>query len=191
MGEYVIGRGEVRDVAAGRTAPAPRALGALVAEIRIEHEAAARDARAALEHAIRAGELLIAAKGQLRHGDWLPWLERFFPASARTAQVYMRLAKRAEPAYFDSIDSALKALAEPSGQELTEPAALPEPRGTGRAPEQRAAPPEPELDDPEREAEVVTGQVVEEQPERAAPVEPASGRCPRCGQPVRRESPPA
>jgi len=38
---------------------------------------------------IAIGGLLIEAKDQLRHGQWLPWLQREFGYSARTGQNYM------------------------------------------------------------------------------------------------------
>lgn len=41
-----------------------------------------------------AGDLLIEAKAMLRHGEWLPWLRDHCAISARTAQLYMRLAKQ-------------------------------------------------------------------------------------------------
>jgi hypothetical protein len=44
--------------------------------------------------AIEAGEALIAAKTQVAHGVWGAWLARNFSASAKTAQTYMRLARR-------------------------------------------------------------------------------------------------
>lgn len=44
--------------------------------------------------AIRAGEVLLAAKAELGHGNWLPWLNANIPEiSARSAQHFMRLAK--------------------------------------------------------------------------------------------------
>ena len=44
-------------------------------------------------HAIAAGELLIEAKGKVRHGQWLKWLAAHkFPQ--RTATHYMELARR-------------------------------------------------------------------------------------------------
>lgn len=70
----------------------------LAGEIRAEHEAAQAAFGAAVGHAIRAGQLLTAAKAQLAHGEWLGWLGENFPASTRTAQGYMRLAARAEDA---------------------------------------------------------------------------------------------
>lgn len=49
--------------------------------------------QSAVGHAISAGELLIAQKAELAHGEWLPWLEANFNGSERTAQNYMRLAR--------------------------------------------------------------------------------------------------
>ena len=46
----------------------------LAARIKIEHEAATDAMARGAEHAIKAGELLIEAKEQLKHGQWLPWL---------------------------------------------------------------------------------------------------------------------
>jgi Protein of unknown function (DUF3102) len=45
-----------------------------------------------LESAWHAGSALIAAKAQLDHGQWLPWLESFFNGSRQTAADYMRIA---------------------------------------------------------------------------------------------------
>ena len=40
----------------------------------------------AFKHAFRAGEHLLAAKEEVAHGDWLPWVEVNFDGSRRTAQ---------------------------------------------------------------------------------------------------------
>ncbi len=62
----------------------------LAAEIVQEHTAA----RAGLEHARRAGELLIEAKQQVQHGEWLPWIKANVACvTRRMAQHYMRLAR--------------------------------------------------------------------------------------------------
>jgi hypothetical protein len=42
----------------------------LVAEINHEHQECLQAARAALQHAKRAGELLLQAKGRICHGAW-------------------------------------------------------------------------------------------------------------------------
>jgi len=72
-------------------------LPVLAADIRREHEAVAAALKDSLAHAIAAGELLLEAKTQLAHGQWLPWLRDHCTISERTAQLYMRVAKnRAE-----------------------------------------------------------------------------------------------
>lgn len=68
-------------------------LNNLVVSINEEHSKAAECMWAGVQHAIRAGELLIEAKSQVEHGQWLPWLEANCEFSERTAQGYMRLAK--------------------------------------------------------------------------------------------------
>lgn len=69
-------------------------LTTLAADIRESHEAAIAAGRSALEHARCAGELLVEAKRQVGHGTWLVWLRDHCPTlSARTAQVYMRIAR--------------------------------------------------------------------------------------------------
>jgi hypothetical protein len=47
-----------------------------------------------LGHAITVGRLLIEAKGHLKHGEWLPWLEANCEIGQRGAQLYMRLARK-------------------------------------------------------------------------------------------------
>jgi hypothetical protein len=65
----------------------------LTARIRAEHEATAIAMKRSAEHAMAAGDLLIEAKAQLKHGQWLPWLAEHCAMSERTAQLYMRTAK--------------------------------------------------------------------------------------------------
>lgn len=84
------------------------------------HEKACNCADQAIEFAIKAGELLLEAKEQTRHGEWLPFVEST-GMSARTAQGYMRLAKHADEVNTQGlahlgIEKALKLLAEPKGQ---------------------------------------------------------------------------
>ena len=47
-----------------------------------------------VRHAIEAGSLLLEAKEQLKHGQWLPWLRDHCIMSERTAQLYMRCGVR-------------------------------------------------------------------------------------------------
>jgi hypothetical protein len=68
-------------------------LADLAARIKIEHEATADSLKSSVEHAMAAGDLLIEAKAQLKHGQWLPWLTEHCAMSERTAQLYMRTAK--------------------------------------------------------------------------------------------------
>jgi hypothetical protein len=68
-------------------------LADLAARIRAEHEATAVALQRSVAHAMAAGDLLIEAKAQLKHGQWLPWLRDHCAMSERTAQLYMRCAK--------------------------------------------------------------------------------------------------
>lgn len=91
----------------------------LAGRIRAEIEAAERDWRSALGHALQAGELLIEAKAQCGHGSWLQWLKAS-EIGERNARNYMRVAaNRQSPAVLESssIDGALKLLARPSKRE--------------------------------------------------------------------------
>ncbi len=95
-------------------------LTTLATRINEEHRQAEAHAVSAVEHAAKAGRLLVAAKAGCAHGTWLPWLEANVACSVRTAQAYMRVARRwdelaaksADPAHL-SIDGALRMLAEP------------------------------------------------------------------------------
>ncbi len=70
------------------------ALNALADRINAEHEACHASMQKGLEHALKAGTLLLEAKAGLPHGEWLPWLGKNCPdISERTAQRYMRLAE--------------------------------------------------------------------------------------------------
>jgi N6-adenosine-specific RNA methylase IME4 len=93
----------------------------IAARIRIEHQAVAASLKRSIEHAIAAGELLLEAKEQIPHGDWLPWLEKHCGVTARSAQGYMKLARnRAElESKYETVShltvrEALNALAAPT-----------------------------------------------------------------------------
>jgi hypothetical protein len=76
---------------------ASNSLADLAARIRAEHESISTALKDSVRHAISAGELLIEAKAQLGHGQWLPWLKDHCEIADRTARLYMRVAKnRAE-----------------------------------------------------------------------------------------------
>jgi hypothetical protein len=68
-------------------------LPALAAEIEQEHQAAHRAGLTMIEHAKRCGDLLIKAKAEVGHGEWLPWLDANVSFCQRTAQGYMKLAR--------------------------------------------------------------------------------------------------
>src|SRR5918995_7176270 len=69
-------------------------LAALAEQINAEHRACEEAAVSAVQHGTRAGEKLAQVKASLKHGEWLPWLEKNFEGTPRTAQVYMRLYDR-------------------------------------------------------------------------------------------------
>jgi predicted transcriptional regulator len=59
---------------------------------RSEHRRALGAITVAVEHAIRAGEALIAIKAEVPSGEWKAWLAENFPSTHSTAVTYMRLA---------------------------------------------------------------------------------------------------
>ena len=68
-------------------------LADLAARINTEHERVEGALREGLAHAIEAGGLLLEAKRQIGHGDWLAWLREHCGMSERSAQAYMRAAR--------------------------------------------------------------------------------------------------
>src|SRR5262249_51827071 len=68
-------------------------LAAMVPEINAAHAECVLSLRDGLAHAIKAGQLLMAAKELLDYGAWLPWLRANFAGSTRNAQDYMRVAR--------------------------------------------------------------------------------------------------
>ena len=70
---------------------ASTSLDGLATLIRAEHQAVGFAAKNMLEHALRAGEALLAAKEQLDYGKWLPWLRSACDLSERHAQRYMAI----------------------------------------------------------------------------------------------------
>lgn len=68
-------------------------LPSIAVDIKAAHEAVGLNARAMAERALEAGRLLIEAKDNLRHGEFLPWLKDNVGMSERTARRYMTLAK--------------------------------------------------------------------------------------------------
>jgi hypothetical protein len=72
---------------------APVSLTTLAVGIVAEHRAALSASRSALHHAKRAGELLLEAKTQVRHGEWMQWLGANCDLTIRVAQIYMQIAR--------------------------------------------------------------------------------------------------
>jgi len=83
-------------------------------------ELAEQNLREAVQHALRAGRALVAAKAQLPHGKWMAWLRTNFDRDVGTAARYMRLADNWHSApniqQADSIRQALRLIAEDNRQ---------------------------------------------------------------------------
>jgi ParB family chromosome partitioning protein len=75
-----------------------------------EHALVREGVESAVEHAILAGQALLSAKAQVKHGDWLPWLSAHFTGSEDTAQAYMRVASNTERVRYLEEPSLRKAL---------------------------------------------------------------------------------
>jgi predicted transcriptional regulator len=82
-------------------APGQQSLGELATTINREHALAVQAAQSMLSHGLKAGDALNAAKVQMPHGSWLPWLEENTNVSRPTAQTYMRCAY-----YRDQLEAA-------------------------------------------------------------------------------------
>src|SRR5262245_51141298 len=67
-------------------------LDALAKEVSKHLQATTAAAQNFLEHALAAGDALIRAKAQVKHGDWLKWLKSC-DLSADTAKRYMKRAR--------------------------------------------------------------------------------------------------
>ena len=97
----------------------PLGLTQLGDAIETAHQAARGAARTALDQALRCGALLLAAKAQVDHGNWLPWLQAHTTVTPRQSQVYMRLARhrdaltQCEPASHLTLTGALATLTGP------------------------------------------------------------------------------
>lgn len=72
-----------------------RPLGVLIPLIRGEIEDAERAAlKAAQPYQIAAGEMLIEAKSQVKHGDWEKWVRRSLPITPHSAREWMAMARQ-------------------------------------------------------------------------------------------------
>lgn len=65
-------------------------------DINDEHKLAKRYAEDAVAHAIRCGELLVAMKKKLGHGDFGPWVEKHCEFTLRHAQRYMEATRKSD-----------------------------------------------------------------------------------------------
>jgi hypothetical protein len=65
----------------------------LADRIDAEHAAAVGALASWLDHAIKAGELLIEAKAKVAHGQWTDWVRDHCTVGVRMAQIYMQLVK--------------------------------------------------------------------------------------------------
>jgi len=95
-------------------------LAKLANRINEHHRQAEAAIRSGLEHALEAGRLLVEAKTKCPHGGWGDWVESNCEFSQRTAQAYIRVAKRwpeieakAQSSADLTIDGALQLLADP------------------------------------------------------------------------------
>ncbi len=86
--------------------PAAPPLPALARQINHAHREARLAGQTMLDWARTAGGLLLAAKGRVRHGEWLDWLAENVEASERTCQAYMRVANRWEEIRSSAADLA-------------------------------------------------------------------------------------
>lgn len=65
----------------------------IAAEINRHHELACLKADEAVHHAVEAGKLLLQVKGEMKHGQFLPWLEKSVAVTPRQCQRYMAAAQ--------------------------------------------------------------------------------------------------
>jgi len=117
-------------------------------------ELAERNLREAVQHALRAGRALVAAKAQLPHGKWMAWLRTNFDRDIGTAARYMRLADNWHSApniqQAESIRQALRLIAEDRQQ--AEPIeVMAEPVAESRSPEVDEPDNADDIDEPEIE----------------------------------------
>jgi hypothetical protein len=109
---------------------APR-LKALAKSINSAHDAMSASWSDALEHAFAVGQALCDAKDLLKHGEWIPWLEKNCPKIPdRTARHFMKVSKTASFADFSSAKNIgdLFIMAGVTGQKQLPPATAFEPK---------------------------------------------------------------
>jgi hypothetical protein len=112
-------------MAVARRKPTQDPLHDLAVEIESCHQDAVKMAAVTIGHGLRCGELLIGAKGLVKHGEWLQWIEANTTMGVRQAQKYMRLysrraeieAGKCEPGTYLPINDALALIASKEPQE--------------------------------------------------------------------------
>jgi hypothetical protein len=80
----------VEEIVAELTTPS---LSQLAIEINTAHDIAIEAAREVIRWSMKAGDLLMEAKGRLAHGEFGPWLRENCKVGERQAQRYMKLAR--------------------------------------------------------------------------------------------------
>jgi Protein of unknown function (DUF3102) len=102
------------------------------AEINARHRNLLACGKTALEEAIRIGELLVANKAAVRHGDWIRWIEKNLEFDRTAAFRYMRIFERRDELKCFSVQHLTDAYAllakkidhEPARAESEQPAAV-------------------------------------------------------------------
>lgn len=94
----------------------------LAAEINAEHALGEQGTRKSLEHYRRAGEKLVKAKAQCKHGHWLRWIKENLTVSKSQVHNYMALARNwtANFQFTGNLEEALRTLARAKEEEEKE-----------------------------------------------------------------------
>jgi hypothetical protein len=99
------------------------------------HRLARSSAESAVQYAIRCGELLLAKKAELEHGEFMPWVETNCEFSTRHARRYMEAASKPDTRVrFESLRELLSDGKHSEPQHQREPETLPTKMPIERAP---------------------------------------------------------
>src|SRR3954451_15988576 len=102
-------------------------LGDLAKQINSQHKQCVAAASFAITSAIEVGKLLTEAKGRVKHGEWLAWVDSHCEFKARQAQNYMAAFEhrelieermRTSGAYLEGLHGALELIREPRTVEV-------------------------------------------------------------------------
>jgi len=88
----------------------------IVSEINTLHSKNVGAAKSTIGRAIRIGQLLTKKKSTLKHGEWMPWLEKNIDFDDRTARRYINCFENKERLKLDSVSNladAYRLLTEP------------------------------------------------------------------------------